>query len=131
MSSALKMPKNFKKNDGTLDVIDIISSSINRSFEIGKTKTLDDLGSGHLPMISIVKFNNNETSLHNLIKLYHKIDKIKALNLLNNQDQQNCKDKKEIGDLFNTITENLKNIQESIPKKRFEVIMSLSQKALG
>ena len=78
MSSALKMPKNFKKNDGTLDVIDIISSSINRSFEIGETKTLDDLGSDHLPMITIVKFNNNETSHHNLIKFYQKIDKIKA-----------------------------------------------------
>ena len=32
------MPKNYKKNGGTLDVINIISSSINRPFEIGETK---------------------------------------------------------------------------------------------
>ena len=69
-------------------------------------------------MISTENFYNSETSHQSLVKSYHKIDKIKALNFLNSLDQQNCKNKKEIDDLLNTITEKLKNIQVSIPTKK-------------
>ena len=114
------IPKNYKKNDGSLDVIDIVSQSMIRSFEINKIETLDDLGSDHLPMISTIKFNNNEISSHNIIKLYHKLDKNHAASLLTELNQKDCNNKEEIDELFNDITEKLKNIHKNIPTKRIK-----------
>ena len=91
-----------------------------RSFEINKIETLDDLGSDHLPMISTIKFNNNEISSHNIIKLYHKLDKNHAASLLTELNQKDCNNKEEIDELFNDITEKLKNIHKNIPTKRIK-----------